>query len=257
MGDQITTSEVTEDIQGYTVDEVLSRAGVSGIVQAVVHINVFLLLLTTGCQVGMVFFTGYSPPWKCGAVMNNGFCNVHRNVTFTVDMEMFNYRCRLNRTEWIYAATQNQHSVVTEFDLVCDKSSTAALMATMYYVGSTIGALFGGPVGDAYGRKPIIVLSLVLTLGTSIALSYSHKIWEICLGQFLRGIGSSGNLYPVLVYLSEISPPKFRSTASNIALLINCLSFLLMDMMAYVLDTWRELSFYFGLIGTLLLLLRG
>ena len=50
-----------------TVDDVLSQAGEFGFVQNMVRVTVCVLLLTTACHTGLVFFTGHSPPWKCSS----------------------------------------------------------------------------------------------------------------------------------------------------------------------------------------------
>ena len=242
MGEQISDSATQDGTQVCTVDEVLSKAGVIGIVQILVHVNVFLLLFTTSCQIGLVFFTGFSPTWKCVAGANSDFCDKYNNITFTVDMEMFSKRCHLNRSQWTYAVAHEQYSVVTEFDLVCEKTTTATLIASTFFVGTTFGALLCGSIGDGYGRKPTIVVSITFIVITSIALRYSHTVWQMYLFQFIRGIGSSGSLYPAFVYLSEISPPGLRSATSSVAMVLSASSFLLMDLMAFLLQNWRELS---------------
>ena len=59
--------KVSQDSTQSSVDDVLSQAGVFGLVQNMVRITVCVLLLTTACHTGLVFFTGHSPPWKCSS----------------------------------------------------------------------------------------------------------------------------------------------------------------------------------------------
>ena len=249
MGDQISDRTRSTVIQASSVEEVLSKSGILGLMQIMVHISVFVLILTTAYRHGITFFQVHSPPWKCVSATPNRFCNEHQNTTFTVDMEKFNERCRLNRSDWTYTAHHKQYSVVTELDLVCDKLATATLIASLFFIGTAFGALLCGPVGDTYGRKTIIVMSLALALITSVLLAYMQKLWQICVCQFLSGVATSGCTYPAYVYISEISPPKYRFLASNICVIMSILTFLLLDLMACILQNWRQLFLYMGLIG--------
>ena len=242
------SSDTTKNVVRGTIDELLSKAGLSGVVQIAAYVGVFLFGLTVVCQLGLAFFTGYSPPWKCVVDPRSDFCQKHGNITFTVDMEAFNHRCHLNRTEWTYAVAEEKYSVVTEFDLVCEKTPTATLIPTMFYIGCTLGALLCGPAGDTYGRKPTIVALIALTNLASIVLGYSERIWLMCLLQFVRGIGIS-SVYPVYVYLSEVSPPEFRSTAISALAMTGSLSYVLMDVLAMFLQNWRKISIYLGFVG--------
>ena len=127
------------------VDVVLSKAGFVGTIQLSVHISVFYVLLVVSSQISAIFFTGHSPPWKCVTNSTSGFCNINRNATFSKDSDLFNQRCSLSRGEWIYI-TKPSYSFVTEYDLVCSKKTAAALIGVVYYVGTVVGAFFGGPL---------------------------------------------------------------------------------------------------------------
>ena len=161
----------SEEVPPRPLDDVLSSAGVFGVIQVSIHLSVFYLMLIVTGQLGAFFFTGYSPPWKCTASHTSDFCYQYRNTTFSADMEMFNRRCSLNRTEWEYV-TDTSYSFVTEFDLVCSETSTVALIGVAYYLGCVLGAFLLGPAGDIYGRKRSLVLFLVMFMLSSIAIRY-------------------------------------------------------------------------------------
>ena len=78
---------------------------------------------------------------------SSDFCNENENITFTIEMDKFNQRCLLNRTEWRFVGTRekdsfinDKYSVVTEYDLVCNDKASA--IATLFFVGCTIGQYF-------------------------------------------------------------------------------------------------------------------
>lgn len=47
---------------------------------------------------------------------------------------------------------------------------------SLYFLGMAIGQLFGGPISDAYGRRPMVIIGLLLFGISSIALSFITQI---------------------------------------------------------------------------------
>ncbi len=60
---------------------------------------------------------------------------------------------------------------------------------SLYFFGMAMGQLFGGPISDAYGRRPMIAIGLVLFACSSIALAFTNDIGVFML---LRAIQSFG-----------------------------------------------------------------
>lgn len=60
---------------------------------------------------------------------------------------------------------------------------------SLYFFGMAMGQLFGGPISDAYGRRPMITIGLIVFALSSLALVFTHDI-----GLFLlfRGLQSFG-----------------------------------------------------------------
>ena len=243
-----TTSPEQPPTSGKSVDAVLSDSTLCNFWHCGIHLTTFYILVTTVCHTGSIFFTGHSPPWRCINESKSDFCLRHNNVTFTSDADMFNQRCHLNRTEWTYM-TSPDYSFVTEFDLVCDKSSVFAFIGATFYVGCVLGAFLCGPISDSFGRKISLILGLVILIVSLFSTRYVQRIWELYLVQFVRGIGMSACQYLPFVYMSEFSPPAYRSIASNIGMVIATFSFMFMDLLAYLLQRWRYLNFTLSLLS--------
>jgi DHA1 family bicyclomycin/chloramphenicol resistance-like MFS transporter len=60
---------------------------------------------------------------------------------------------------------------------------------SLFFFGIAMGQLFGGPISDAYGRKPLISIGLILFGLSSFALIFTH---DITLFWILRAIQSFG-----------------------------------------------------------------
>lgn len=77
-------------------------------------------------------------------------------------------------------------------------------------VGSIVGALVAGGLGDKYGRKPILMLAGLLfflsALGSMIPPNFTLLIIARLVGGF--GVGVASVLAPL--YISEFAPPKIR-----------------------------------------------
>jgi len=77
-------------------------------------------------------------------------------------------------------------------------------------VGSILGALIAGSLGDKYGRKPILFLAgslfFISALGSTFPPNFSYLIVARLIGGI--GVGMASVLSPL--YISEFSPPKIR-----------------------------------------------
>ena len=77
-------------------------------------------------------------------------------------------------------------------------------------VGSILGALIAGSLGDKYGRKPILILAgslfFISALGSTFPPNFSYLIVARLIGGI--GVGMASVLSPL--YISEFSPPKIR-----------------------------------------------
>ncbi|TEW55306.1 Bcr/CflA family efflux MFS transporter [Psychromonas sp. RZ22] len=68
--------------------------------------------------------------------------------------------------------------------------SLIAITVSLYILGLAIGQIIGGPLSDKFGRKPIIVLGLVLFSLGSFLIPYAtslHLLWALRLFQAIGG----------------------------------------------------------------------
>ncbi|XP_074842431.1 solute carrier family 22 member 13-like isoform X5 [Carettochelys insculpta] len=86
----------------------------------------------------------------------------------------------LNATEkcrkgWVYPAEQEQ-TLVTQFDLVCDRKELSNISQSILMLGFLLGAVISGTVSDRIGRRPVALLSLLVMgafgVGTAFAPNF-------------------------------------------------------------------------------------
>lgn len=75
----------------------------------------------------------------------------------------------------------------------CD-SSTVQLGLTFCMVGLAAGQLVFGPASDKYGRKPVLVFSLVVFVAASLICCLSTSVEVFTVARFLQGIGGAGGI---------------------------------------------------------------
>ena len=97
---------------------------------------------------------------------------------------------------------------------IVQRYSNAALAVTMitviYAAGQFIAAPFMGKLGDHYGRRPVLLISLVgQALGYAI-FGLGGALWVLFLARLVGGI-TGGNFSTATAYLADISAPHERA----------------------------------------------
>ncbi|HVT90710.1 MAG TPA: sugar porter family MFS transporter [Tepidisphaeraceae bacterium] len=77
-------------------------------------------------------------------------------------------------------------------------------------LGCLVGALFSGTISDRFGRKPILIISAIIFLGSSIGNTLCQSFTAFVGWRFLGGvgIGLASTISPM--YISEIAPARIR-----------------------------------------------
>src|SRR5688572_32204702 len=66
--------------------------------------------------------------------------------------------------------------------------SQAAFMVSLFGAGSFIAQLSGGELTDRLGRKPVLLISFLVTPLFVIALGFIEDVWMISICTFLVGL---------------------------------------------------------------------
>lgn len=74
------------------------------------------------------------------------------------------------------------------------ETSVVQLGLTFCMVGLALGQLLFGPASDKYGRRPVLVLTLLVFVGASLICCLSTSISVFIAARFLQGIGGAGGI---------------------------------------------------------------
>jgi AAHS family 4-hydroxybenzoate transporter-like MFS transporter len=93
-------------------------------------------------------------------------------------------------------------------------ASPAAL--TFPFSATNFGVLFGAPLfgwlGDRYGRKPAILVSLVMFGLFTMLVALTNSVEQLTLARFLTGFGVGGVIANTIALNAEMAPRRVRAT---------------------------------------------
>ncbi|HYG16042.1 MAG TPA: MFS transporter, partial [Bacteroidia bacterium] len=98
--------------------------------------------------------------------------------------------------------------------LTGEKSSLA--VAGVYALMNFLFSPFWGTMSDRYGRRPIILVSILLTAAGNLLFGFVTTFWLLIVQRALSGIGSA-NISAASAYIADISTPENR--AKNMGLI--------------------------------------
>jgi AAHS family 4-hydroxybenzoate transporter-like MFS transporter len=93
---------------------------------------------------------------------------------------------------------------------VLPKDFTIAFV--MSSVGILIGALASGPLGDRFGRKPLLIISTAFIGIFSVASAFTWSVPTITAMRFMTGIGIGGAMPATVALTADYSPISRRGT---------------------------------------------
>jgi AAHS family 4-hydroxybenzoate transporter-like MFS transporter len=82
--------------------------------------------------------------------------------------------------------------------------------------GLMLGALGFGPLADRYGRKTIIIATMVVFGGCTLATARAETLHELMVFRFLAGLGLGGAMPNAIALMSEYAPRRRRATLNTI-----------------------------------------
>ena len=102
--------------------------------------------------------------------------------------------------------------------------SLVAITVSLYILGLAIGQLIGGPFSDKYGRKPIIMIGLLLFSISSFVIPLNHSIELLWIGRFFQAIGGGIAVVSVPAIVRDNAVGKDAAKLFSLIMLITMLA---------------------------------
>ena len=90
--------------------------------------------------------------------------------------------------------------------------SAFALAFLWSNLGVMAGALLSGPLGDRFGRKPVLMASIAVFGLASMASAFSPSLWFLAATRFFTGLGIAGGFTGTTALTGDYTPHRLRAT---------------------------------------------
>jgi MFS transporter, putative metabolite:H+ symporter len=140
-----------------------------------------------------------------------------------------------------------------------------AYAISLRILGQVIGAFCVAVYADWKGRKPALIITLIILATGSILVAISADIFQVSVFRLLTGIGIGAEVVIAAAYIGEVSPRSMRGRYTSVIFLIGTIglassgpvSFMLLQQDKIMgIDSWRILMAIPAAVALLLLRLR-
>ncbi|XP_044266487.1 carcinine transporter [Tribolium madens] len=129
-------------------------------------------------------------------------------------------------------------SIVTDFELVCDKSIYPTLGLVALNLGGPVGVYYFGMLNDSIGRKRSFFVCLTILLFGSVLTATAQNFWWWAASRVIVGLTIPA-IYQIPFIISlELVGPNYRSFVTVMICLFYTLGLLMLAGVAYLVRDW-------------------
>ena len=223
-----------------TIDETFKKIGEFRQYQWFILVLLGNFLLTSGAFTGMVVaFITAEPDWKCvDGYMNNTVCRFNTSITLTSDD--YNARCKMPRDAWTFV--DDFTSIVTEYDLVCDKSILLSIAQSTTWVTMLVGLLIGGYLSDKYGRRRIVGSGYAINAIVSLVIVFPKSYIAFIICRLVFGLGSGLENSSAFSLLTEFTTEKYHSRMGIGYFVFWTAGLMILPLIGFLAREWRTFA---------------
>jgi len=100
-------------------------------------------------------------------------------------------------------------------------SKYIGLPVLLNLAGYVMGALAFGPLADRYGRRDIMVITMVLTGLGSLYTAFVGDYLNFIISRTITGIGIGADLALVNTYVNEVAPSRWRAQCTSLIFILS------------------------------------
>ncbi|ELT94945.1 hypothetical protein CAPTEDRAFT_62237, partial [Capitella teleta] len=241
------------------VDEALSRLGRFGRWQVVTYCLVCCSVTISGCwHMLAIVFIGGEPDhhcaleegqWKNETIplekQKNGdyaYSKCWKYSNFSLGNETI--KCDQG---WYYAP-EYKETIITEWNLVCDKNYLMETSQSVFSVGVMCGAVVFTALADRFGRKKVHLGCQYSMLVIGLIIAFAPNYITFVILRFLQGAVREGAGLVGIVMACELFPASQRTFAGTALELFWAGAYMALALMAYLITHWRHLQLVITLI---------
>ena len=165
---------------------------------------------------------------------------------------------------FLYSSFEMSSTGVTDWDLVCSEQWKVGLSSSMYMVGLMLGSIVVGYLSDRFGRRPSLLVMIVLSTVSCVAGVFCPEFWSYTMTRVIIGLGAQGlfiigfSLSIEIVGAKETLPYldwiTYKVVLANFIHIPFALGQALLTLLAYYFNDWRRLQLCMSVITALQLI---
>ncbi|KAK7484479.1 hypothetical protein BaRGS_00024235 [Batillaria attramentaria] len=211
-------------MKGVEVDPVLEALKPLGVYQLLQAFLIYAGYFACSYQLFSIIFIGQKVEHACAHPGNQSDTEFHLSDDFNISAIQYG-RCEIvvptNSSEDVTSENipclygmqyekPRDFSIVSEFDLVCDRATLQGLTQTVLTVGQGVGAILFPALSDRFGRKRIHIITHVLLMSGGFALGVAPNYLAFTVIKFFVGAVQQGVVLTVVTANVENFPGIYR-----------------------------------------------
>uniref|UniRef100_H0WPD3 Solute carrier family 22 member 16 n=1 Tax=Otolemur garnettii TaxID=30611 RepID=H0WPD3_OTOGA len=160
------------------------------------------------------------------------------------NMSSLNYEYSGKKTKfpcvdgYIFDQRKWKSTVVTEWNLVCERKWFAAMIQPLFMFGVLVGAATFGYMSDRLGRRVVLWSTSTSILLFGIAVAFTPDYYSFIVVRFFLAMSASGYLVAAFVYVMEFVGMKSRTWASIHLHSFFAIGTMVVAFTGYLVRTW-------------------
>ncbi|XP_046582115.1 organic cation transporter protein-like [Haliotis rubra] len=148
---------------------------------------------------------------------------------------------------WVYDKSVIQSSGPTDFNMVCENEILRSHSNMIDFAGAMVGALVCGRLGDMFGRKKVLIWTVVMNSVVNVAIALTTDFVVFAVLNFMIGFTGMAMFMLTFVLAMEFVGPSRRTFAGVVVEYFWTVGLFLLTGLAYLIRQWRHLRLALGI----------
>ncbi|MBP89564.1 MAG: MFS transporter [Planctomycetaceae bacterium] len=165
---------------------------------------------------------------------------------------------------WVFDIYEGQIFNITRNQMLADVLGTSGneldvrkygdMFLGIFLLGGTFGGLLFGSMADRYGRRPIMIVTILMYSLFSGLTFFADSLWQVAALRFLVAMGVGGEWAVAASLVAEVFPTKARAHASGIFHASSVLGTWMAAIAGWAVGANWRYAYLFGVLPALLIL---
>ncbi|XP_051269358.1 solute carrier family 22 member 13-like isoform X1 [Dicentrarchus labrax] len=140
---------------------------------------------------------------------------------------------------WVYYNMLYEATIITDFDLVCDRANLVQVIQAVLLAGILFGSLIFGPFAESFGRRRATQIPAVIMFVFIVTTALCPNVYLYLVSQFLVGFGAGGYRVNCIILATEWIGMSKRSWGVCVTQLFGAVGQCILAGVIYAIRDWR------------------